>query len=287
MKIDGTQIGNGAPTYIIGEIGINHNGSMYTAQKLIDVAASAGCNAVKFQKRTVDVVYTAEELARPRENPFGATNGDLKRGLEFDRDEYVALSQYCASRHISWFASPWDVGSVDFLEDVGVCAYKVASACVTDLELLRRIAQTDKPVIMSTGMSTDEQVDAAIEALCPDGNLTQLALLHCVSTYPCAPEHCNLPRLLTLQERYDCVIGYSGHETGLAPSLAAVAMGADIIERHITLDRSMWGSDQAASVEPDGLRRLVRNIRAIELATTPADTSEIERPVREKLRRVA
>lgn len=286
MRVDGVQIGAGAPTYIIAEIGINHNGSLFTAEKLIDLAAGAGCQAVKFQKRTVDVVYSAEELAKPRENIFGATNGDLKRGLEFGREAYEHIARHCRKAGISWFASPWDIGSVDFLEDVGATSYKIASACLTDLELLSRIAQTGKPVFMSTGMSSDEQVRAAVDTLCPDKNVSQLALMHCTSVYPCPPELCNLDRLYELEQQYDCVIGYSGHETGLAPSLAAVAMGAEVIERHITLDRSMWGSDQSASLEPEGLKRLVRDIRCIELAMDRVDTSEAERPTREKLRRV-
>ena len=270
-------------TFIIAEFGINHNGSLKIARQLIEAAKWAGADAVKFQKRTVDVVYTSKELAQPRGSPFGATNGDLKRGLEFNADEYEQISNQCFLRDIHWFASPWDVGSVEFLQKFDVPWYKVASACLTDIDLLRAINKTGKPVIVSTGMSTLEQIDVAVFEL-----FAISGLLVCTSTYPAKVEELNLARIHTLMELYpELRIGYSGHEVGIWTTLCAVAMGAEIVERHLTLDRSMWGSDQAASLEPKAFKKLVEEIRTFEQAFGDGEfrVLESERPVLKKLRR--
>jgi len=284
VKIGDQVVGDGAPCYIVGEIGINHNGDLGLARRLIDVAAIAGANAVKFQKRTVDVVYTAEELARPRENPFGATNGDLKRGLEFGHDQYQHLDGYCRDKGVAWFASCWDEASVDFLERFAPPAYKIASASLTDDALLRHHRKTGRPLIVSTGMSTMAQVDHAVSVLGTD----QLILLHTTSAYPAKIADLNLRMIPVLRERYGVPVGYSGHEVGLASSYAAAALGACMIERHITLDRAMWGTDQAASVEPQGLMKLVRDVRVIEesLGDGEKHVTADEVPIMRKLRRV-
>ena len=277
-------VGNGEPIFIVAEIGINHNGSVETAKKLIDAAVLAGCDAVKFQKRTVDVVYTTEELAKPRENPFGPTNGDLKRGLEFGRKEYEEIDRYCREKGILWYASCWDEGSVDFIERFNPSCYKIASASLTDDNLLKHYRRYGRPIIISTGMSTLEQIDHAVEVLGPK----DLIILHCTSTYPSQVEELNLNAIRTLRERYGVPVGYSGHEVGLAPSVAAAALGACIIERHITLDRAMWGSDQAASVEWQGFWRLVKDVRAIEksMGDGVKRVYPSEVPIMQKLRRV-
>jgi N-acetylneuraminate synthase len=277
-------IGEGHPCFIVAEIGINHNGNVEIAKKLIDTAALGGCDAVKFQKRTVAVVYTPEELSKPRENPFGPTNGDLKRGLEFGTEQYAEINRYCTAKDILWYSSCWDEASVDFMERFNPPCYKIASASLTDDALLRHHRRYGRPIILSTGMSTMEQVDHAVDVL----GTTDLILLHCTSTYPSSVEELNLRGIQTLRERYDIPIGYSGHEVGLATSVAAAAMGACMIERHITLDRAMWGSDQAASIEPQGIWRLVKDVRAIERAMGNGKKclwpSEV--PVMNKLRRV-
>ncbi len=284
VKIGNHLVGDGQPCFVVAEIGINHNGDMYNAKKLIDAAAFTGCQAVKFQKRTVEIVYTPEELARPRENPFGDTNGDLKRGLEFGKAEYDEIDRYSRDKGILWYASAWDEPSVDFLEQYNPACYKIASASLTDNNLLRYHRQFGRPIIISTGMSTIEEIDHAVEVLGTD----DLIILHCTSTYPSRIEELNLAAILTLKERYGVPIGYSGHEVGLAPSVAAATMGACMIERHITLDRAMWGSDQAASVEPQGFARLIKDIRAIERAMGDGVkvVYDSEVPIREKLRRV-
>jgi N-acetylneuraminate synthase len=284
VKIGDVAVGDGAPCYVVGEIGINHNGDLGTARRLIDVASIAGANAVKFQKRTVDVVYTAEELAKPRENPFGPTNGDLKRGLEFGRDQYQNIDQYCREKNIAWFGSCWDEASVDFMEQFAPPAYKIASASLTDDNLLRHHRKTGRPIIISTGMSTMAQVDHAVEVLGTD----QLVILHTTSAYPAKIQDLNLKLIPALRARYGVPVGYSGHEVGLATSYAAVALGACMIERHITLDRAMWGSDQAASVEPQGLMKLIRDVRVIELGLGDGikRVSDDEVPIMKKLRRV-
>jgi N-acetylneuraminate synthase len=284
VKIGDVAVGDGAPCYIVGEIGINHNGDLGIARRLIDVAAIAGANAVKFQKRTVDVVYTAEELAKSRENPFGPTNGDLKRGLEFGHDQYQHIDRYCREKNLVWFASCWDEASVDFMERFAPPAYKIASASLTDDNLLRHHKKTGRPIIISTGMSTLGQVDHAVEVLGSDN----LVILHTTSAYPAKIADLNLKQIPALRARYGVPVGYSGHEVGLATSYAAAALGACMIERHITLDRAMWGSDQAASVEPQGLMKLVRDVRTIELALGDGvkRVTEDEIPIMKKLRRV-
>ncbi len=284
IKIGNRLVGDGHPCYVIAEIGINHNGSIDIARKLIDVAVAAKCDAVKFQKRTVAVVYPAEELARPRENPFGTTNGDLKYGLEFGEEEYAEIDRYCKESNITWFASCWDEQSVDFIEQFKVPCYKVASACLTDDGLLRYTRSMGRPILMSTGMSTLEQIDHAIELLGKD----DLAILHTASTYPAYYEELNLRVIPALKDRYGLSVGYSGHETGLSTTIASVAMGACMVERHITLDRAMWGSDQAASVEPQGFAHLVRDIRLVETAMGDGVKRVIERevPIMKKLRRI-
>lgn len=276
-------VGPGYPVFIVAEIGINHNGSIDLARKLIDAAVAAGCDAVKFQKRTIDVVYTAEELAVPRDSPFGSINEDLKRGLEFGYDEYVMIDRHCRDRGIGWFASCWDRVSVDFVEAFDPPCYKIASACLVDDDLLRCHRRNARPLLLSTGMSSVEQIDHAVDVL-GDG---ELMLLHCTSAYPSSVEELNLSVIPWLAERYDVPVGYSGHEVGLATTIAAVALGARVVERHLTLDRAMWGSDQAASVEPQGMARLVKDIRAIELAMGDGVKRiyESELPVRRKLQR--
>lgn len=284
VQIGERTVGRGRPCYVIAEAGINHNGDLEVAKRLIDAAVLAGCDAVKFQKRSVDVVYTAEELAKPRDNPFGSTNGDLKRGLEFGKAEYAAIDAYCRERKIAWFASCWDEASVDFIETFSPPCYKIASACLTDDNLLRHHARTGRAIVLSTGMSTLEQIDHAVEVLGKD----RLVVMHTTSTYPSEIRDLNLKVLGELACRYDVPIGYSGHEVGLPTSVAAVALGACMVERHITLDRAMWGSDQAASVEPQGFTRLVRDIRAVETAMGDGVKRVIdaEIPIMKKLRRV-
>ncbi len=284
VRIGNQTVGGGEPCFIVAEIGINHNGDLETARKLVSAALLAGCQAVKLQKRTVDVVYSPEELAKPRESPFGTTNGDLKRGLEFSYDSYAALDEYCRLHGIPWFASCWDEASVDFIEQFEPPCYKIASACLTDDNLLRHHRQYKRPIILSTGMSSLEQIDHAVEVLGCDS----LVLMHATSTYPSKPDELNLLAIRTLKERYGVPVGYSGHEVGLATTVAAVALGACMVERHITLDRASWGSDQAASVEPQGLARLVRDIRSVE-ASMGDGTKRVydsELPIMQKLRRV-
>lgn len=284
VKIGNYLIGPDEPRFIIAEIGINHNGDVGIAKNLIAVAQLAQCQAVKFQKRTVEVVYTAEELDRPRESPFGDTNRVLKESLEFGADEYREIADYCADHGILWFASCWDEGSVDFMERFDPPCYKIASASLTDDELLRYHRATGRPVILSTGMSSLEQIDHAVEVL----GREELVLMHCTSTYPSQPGELNLRCIAALEKRYDIPVGYSGHETGLATTVAAAAMGACCIERHISLDRAMWGSDQAASVEPHGIARLVRDIRSVEDAKGDGvkRVYDSELPIIQKLRRV-
>ena len=286
VEIADKMVGDGQPAYIIAEIGINHNGSLDIAKKLIDAAALSGCDAVKFQKRTIDVVYTKEELTRPRKNPFGSTNGDLKRGLELGYNEYAEINRYCKEKGIDWFASCWDNASVDFIEQFNPPCYKIASALMTDDDLLKHHRKYGRPIILSTGMADMQLINHAVEVL-GDENLI---ILHCTSTYPSMIEELNLKGILTLKEKYpDVPIGYSGHEVGLPTSLAALVLGSCVIERHITLGRSMWGSDQAASLEPPGLMRLTRDIRAIESAMGDGIIKiyDSEKPILNKLRKVS
>lgn len=284
VKIGDTLAGDDQPCYIIAEIGINHNGDIDLAKRLIAVAAAAGCNAVKFQKRTVDVVYSAEELAKPRESPFGATNGDLKRALEFSVQEYEQIDAYCEALGIPWLASCWDEQSLEVLRPFALPCFKIASALLTDNKLLEKTRGFGKPVILSTGMSTLEEIDQAVDIL----GRQDLILLHTCSAYPASYEELNLRVIPQLRERYGVPVGYSGHETGIPSSVAAVVLGACCVERHITLDRAMWGTDHAASLEPNGITRLVRDIRLIEksLGDGVKRVYESEIPVRNKLRRV-
>ena len=277
-------VGDDHPCYVIAEIGINHNGNIDIAKKLIDIATEAGCNAVKFQKRTIEVVYSPAELALPRESPFGSTNGDLKYALEFGQKDYEEIDRYCKEKNIPWLASCWDEQAVDFIDQFNVPCYKIASASLTDDNLLRHTRAKKKPILLSTGMSTLEQVDHAVDML----GKNDLLIMHACSTYPAYYEELNLRVIPVLKQRYSLPIGYSGHETGLPSSVAALVLGACVIERHITLDRSMWGSDQAASLEPNGITRLIRDIRLIETSMGDGIKRVIERelPIMKKLRRV-
>jgi N-acetylneuraminate synthase len=261
VAIGGVPIGENEPVYVIAEIGLNHNGDVETAKRLIDVAADAGAQAVKFQKRTPAISTPEHMKSALRETPWGTmTYLEYRYRVEFDREQYIEIGDYATLRGLSWFASPWDEVAVDFLEDLQVVAHKVASASVTDLALLEALAATGKPIILSTGMSTIDQVDRAVEVLGTDN----LVIMHATSTYPLPPEEANLRMIPTLRERYAGVpIGYSGHERGLQISIGAVALGAVAVERHITLDRTMWGSDHAASLEPVGFDHLVRDIRVL------------------------
>ncbi len=284
IRIGDRLVGPGQPVFVVAEIGINHNGSLDLAKQLIEAAQSAGCDAVKFQKRTIEVVYSAEELARPRESPFGTTNSQLKYGLEFGADHYAEIDRFCQARGMPWFASCWDEASVDFMEAFAPACYKIASASLTDDHLLRHHRQYGRPLLVSTGMSTLEQVDHAVEVL----GKADLLLMHTTSTYPSQIHELNLKVIPALAERYHVPVGYSGHEVGLYTSLAAAMLGACVLERHITLDRALWGSDQAASVEPQGFTRLVKDLRAVEAALGDGvkHVFDSELPVMAKLRRV-
>jgi len=283
VKIGNRWVGEGEQPFIVAEIGINHNGDVNLAKKLIDMAVFAGCDAVKFQKRTIELVYTPEELAKERESPFGTTNGDLKRGLEFGEKEYQEIDRYCKERGIIWFASPWDVRSVDFLEKFNVPCYKIASPCLTDDELLKYVKSKGKPIILSTGMSTEEEIKRAVKIL----GEKNLVVLHCTSTYPSKLEELNLKVIHWLKKEFNCPVGYSGHETGIVEPVMAVVLGACAVEKHITLDRAMWGSDHAASLEPNGLNRLVRDIRNLPICLGNGEKRvfESEIPILQKLRK--
>jgi len=248
-------------TFIIAEIGINHNGSLETAKALIDAAKWAGADAVKLQKRTVEIVY-AGQLDKPRESPWGKTNGDQKRGLEFGRTAYDTINSYCRHVGIRWFASAWDFPSLLFLRKYDLPYQKIASAMVTNLEFVQMVAAEQKPIFMSTGLSTMEEIEAAYNVIMKEG--ATCTLMHCVGTYPCPESDLNLRMIQVLAERFpNLPIGYSGHEASVSPSVVAAALGAVAIERHITLDRSMYGSDQAASLEPNGFRTMVDQIRKL------------------------
>lgn len=284
VKIGERAVGPGEPTYVIAEIGINHNGDLATAKKLIDAAAVAGCDAVKFQKRTPEICVPEAQRERLRETPWGTmTYMEYKERIEFGEEEFAEIDRYCREKEIHWFASPWDVPSVDFLEAFDPVCHKVASASLTDEDLLARLAATGRPVILSTGMSTMEEIRRAVEIL----GLDDLVITHCTSAYPCPPEELNLRMVETLAEEFACPVGYSGHEVGLQTTVAAVVLGACLVERHITLDRAMWGSDQAASVEPWGFMRLVRDIRVVETALGDGAKRvyESELPLKDRLRR--
>lgn len=246
---------------IVAEIGINHNGDVAIAKELIDMAVECGCDAVKFQKRTIDIVYSEEELAKPRQSPWGTTVREQKEALEFGVREYDEIDRYCKEKKISWFASAWDLESIKFLRRYSIRYHKIASAMVTNISLLEEVAKERKHTFISTGMSTDQEIDRAVQIF--RKNRCEFALLHCVSAYPCLDEECNLLRIKRLKEKYQCTVGYSGHEVGVLPSVIAVVLGAEVIERHITLDRAMYGSDQAASLEKRGLELLVRDARLV------------------------
>ena len=277
-------IGPGHGVFVVAEIGINHNGDVELAKKLVDAAVAAGCDAVKFQKRTVEIVFTPEELSAPRPSPFGRTNGELKRALELGFDDYAAIHRHCRRLNIPWFASCWDQPSVDFIQEFDPPCHKIASACLTDDDLLRYARATGRPMLLSTGMSSPDQINHAVDVVGDEA----LVLLHCTSAYPAKVEELNLRVIPWLARRYDVPVGYSGHEVGLASTLAAVALGACLIERHITLDRAMWGSDQPSSVEGQGFARLVRDIRAVSQALGDGvkRVYDSESLAREKLRRV-
>ncbi|MBN2012074.1 N-acetylneuraminate synthase family protein [candidate division KSB1 bacterium] len=263
VKIGHQFVGEEQPTFIIAEIGINHNGDIRIAKELIDVAVNTGCDAVKFQKRTPELCVPPEQKNIMRETPWGYIPYiEYRHRVEFSLDDYREIDDYCRERGILWFASCWDENAVDFMEIFHPPCYKIQSAAVTNLKLLKHIQQTRRPVILSTGMSTMEQIHTAVNIL----GTSNLIICHSTSTYPCPPNELNLQMIQTLQQEFPCPIGYSGHEVGLVPSVVAVAFGACVVERHITLDRSMWGSDHSASIEPGGLEKLVKYIRTIEVA---------------------
>ncbi|MBU0465999.1 MAG: N-acetylneuraminate synthase family protein [Proteobacteria bacterium] len=263
VKIGDRWVGDGHPVFIVAEIGINHNGDVEIAKKLIDAALHTGCDAVKFQKRTPELCVPPKQHDVMRETPWGyITYLEYRHKVEFGLDEYQNIDRYCKERGIIWFASCWDQPSVDFIGQFDPPCYKISSATLTDILLLKYLKQTRKPLILSTGMSTMEQIRAAVEVL----GIENLTIVHSTSTYPCPPEELNLRVIEMLRKEFSCPIGYSGHEVGLATTVAAVALSACYVERHITLDRAMWGSDQAASVESVGFERLVKYVRVVESA---------------------
>ncbi len=263
VELAGRAVGDGQPIYVIAEIGINHNGSLDIAKRLIDVAKASGCDAVKFQKRTPEKCVPPEMRDKMRETPWGYISYmEYRHKIEFGREDFQQIDNYCRAQKIGWFVSCWDTDSVAFMKEFDTPCIKIPSASLTDRELLECVRVAGGPVMLSTGMSSMEQIEAAAAILAPD----RLLLAHATSTYPCPKEELNLRMITTLREQYSCPIGYSGHEVGLATTIAAVALGACFIERHITLDRAMWGSDQAASIEPQGLKRLVKDIRNVEAA---------------------
>ena len=317
VTIGSKNIGSGYPIYVIAEIGINHNGSVEIAKKLIDMAVNAGCDAVKFQKRTIKSVYSPEELIKPREIPtdvlcdainrkalpkerekllkefvkknflsskIPTTTGDQKYALEFGEDDYKEIDKYCKEKEIIWFASPWDLGSVDFLEKFDIPCYKIASASLTNRRLLKRIKETGKPVILSTGMSTMDQINKAVSFLGEEN----LILLHCTSTYPTPKKEHDLNVIKTLKKCFNCPIGYSGHEPGVVPTIMAATLGACVLERHITLDRSMYGSDQSSSLERKGLEMICTAARLTGeyLGDPDKKVFDSEKLIIEKLRRI-
>jgi len=263
MYIGNRKIGSECPTYVIAEIGINHNGDIEIAKKLIQAAVWAGCDAVKFQKRTPNVLYDQIKLASRKESPWGQTYGAYAIGREFGEAEYDEIDKLCGKLGIDWFASCWDTKALAFMSRYSPPCYKIASACMTNDKLIFEHAMMGTPIIMSRGMCSLDDISGAIGWF----GEVDVALLHCVSTYPTKPEHLNLNAIVTLKKKFpQCEIGYSGHEVGMSTTLGAVALGATITERHLTLDRTMWGSDQAASIEPYGMEKLVRYIRTFEKA---------------------
>ncbi|MGD0787158.1 MAG: N-acetylneuraminate synthase family protein [Terracidiphilus sp.] len=285
IKIANRLVGDDQPCFVVAEIGINHNGDIDLAKRLISVAVAAGCDAVKFQKRTPELCVPAAQRSIMRETPWGYISYmDYRQRIEFGLSEYRDIDTCCREHGIIWFASCWDIPSVDFIREFDVPCYKIASATMRNDSLLKHVRNAGKPVVLSTGMSTLEDVDKAVATL----GLEDLVILHAVSTYPANYEELNLRAILTLKDRYKVPVGYSGHETGVPSSVAAVALGACLIERHITLDRAMWGSDQAASLEPNGIIRLVRDIRLVEKSMGTGEKKILEReiPIIARLRRV-
>ena len=264
VKLGNRIVGDGHPAFVIAEIGINHNGDLRIAKQMIDAAVHARADAVKFQKRTPDVATPLEQQNQMRETPWGyITYLDYRYRVEFNEEQYCEIDRYCREKGIAWLVSIWDESSVDFMEKFDTPAYKIPSASLTDSKLIRRARATGRPLVLSTGMSTMEQIRRGVEAAGEEN----LVLMHCTSTYPCEPEELNLKMIETLRGEFPNIpVGYSGHEVGLVPSAVAVAFGACMVERHLTLDRAMWGSDQAASVEPGGFERLVKYIRVTEAA---------------------
>jgi len=284
ILIGGIRVGDGCSVFITAEIGINHSGDIEVAKKLIDTAKTAGCTAVKFQKRSPELCVPQSQRNQMRETPWGyITYMEYRQRVEFNELQYQEIDEYCKKKEILWFASCWDTEAVDFVAKFEVPCFKIASACLTNDNLLRHIRLKRKPVILSTGMSTLEQIDHAVEIL----GKSNLVLLHSVSTYPAYYEELNLRVIPVLRNRYQIPIGYSGHETGIAASVAAVALDACMVERHITLDRSMWGSDHAASLEPNGITRLVRDIRLVESSMGDGNKCVLDReiPIILRLRR--
>lgn len=263
LRIGDRVIGDGHPAYVIAEIGINHNGDLDVAKQMIQAAKESGADAVKFQKRTPELCVPPEQRNMMRETPWGyITYMAYREKVEFDEADYQEIDRFCREIGIDWFVSVWDEQSVDFIENFNPVCYKLPSASLTDFDLLKKVRATGKAMIISTGMSTAEQIDQAVNVV----GLKDLAILHATSAYPCDPNELNLRMISTLKAKFDCPIGYSGHEVGLIPSVVAVGLGASIVERHFTLDRAMWGSDQAASVEPVGFERLVKYIRVTEMS---------------------
>ena len=285
LKIGKHWIGEGHPTYIVAEIGINHNGDIKIAEEMIRAAKNAGVSAVKFQKRTPLLCVPPEERTKMRETPWGyITYLEYREHVEFGKAEYERIDALCKELNIDWFASPWDEEAVDFLEQFDPVAYKVPSASLTDTGLVDKLNATGRPIILSTGMSTMEQIRESVSHF----DMDRLAITHATSAYPCDPRELNLRMVETLAAEFDCPVGYSGHEVGLIPSVVAVGLGATIIERHFTLDRAMWGTDQSASVEPSGMARLVKYIRVTEQALGDGvkKVYDSELPSLKKLRRV-
>jgi N-acetylneuraminate synthase len=285
VTIGGRRVGPGEPTWVVAEIGINHNGDPALARKLLDAARVAGCDAVKLQKRTPELCVPPEQRDRPRETPWGLmTYLEYRQRIELGEEAYRELDAYSRQHEIPWFASVWDGPSIDFLEAFDPIAYKLPSAALTDHELIRAARRTGRPLVLSTGMSTMDEIRRAVEV----AGVDDLVLMHSTSTYPCPAEELNLRMIETLAEEFPCPIGYSGHEVGLQTTVAAVVLGATAIERHITLDRALWGTDQAASVEPWGMMRLVRDVRVVEAALGDGikRVYDSELSARQKLRRV-
>ncbi len=273
--------------YVVAELGINHNGSLDNVVKMIKIAHAMGCDAVKFQKRTVETVYTLEELVTPRVSVYGTTNGDLKHGLEFDREHYDVINVLCHDLGIEWYASPWDIDSLEFLFNYGLPYIKIPSALITDKEMLMACATSGVPLLLSTGMATLDMIHKSVDFVYKQGGIID-CLYHCTSTYPTEPKEINLSGIVTLRNEFDGIpVGFSGHERGVPTSIMAIALGARSIERHFTLDRTMWGSDQSASLEPEGIRRICSAARIWEKAEGDGKIRfyPSEKPIAAKLRK--